>query len=108
MPSHYGTVAFMRVLVAVALQHGRIYRFVSARRMEWIRRALVVCGCLQEGPAQVARESGADLGMLVAAVVVEGHVDHLAGRHSGSGELLVPVARHAAADDRGVEVPWRF
>ena len=33
-----------------------------------------------EGPARVALEPGADLGVLVAGVVVEDHVDELAGR----------------------------
>ena len=49
------------------------------------------------------------LGMLVAAVVVEDDVDHLAGRHRGldgveeAQELLVAVALHAAAEHRAVE-----
>src|SRR5687767_14165444 len=49
------------------------------------------------------------LGVLVAAVVVEDHVDHLAGRHGAldrveeADELLVPVPRHAAADHPAVE-----
>ena len=34
-----------------------------------------------EGPARVPGEPGADLGMLVGGVVVEDHVDQLAGRH---------------------------
>ena len=51
-----------------------------------------------EGPARMAGEPGADLGVLVGGVVVEDHVDHLAGRHGGArrveeaDELLVPVA----------------
>ena len=34
-----------------------------------------------EGETRVAGEPGADLGVLVGAVVVEDHVDHLARRH---------------------------
>jgi hypothetical protein len=45
----------------------------------------------------------------MGAVVVEDHVDHLAGRHGAlerveeADELLVPLALHAAADHRAVE-----
>ena len=62
-----------------------------------------------EGPARVPSEPGADLGMLVGGVVVEDGVDQLAGRHGGldpieeADELLMPVARHALADDAAVE-----
>ena len=62
-----------------------------------------------KGPAGMPRQPGDDLGMLVAAVVVEDHVDHLAGRYGGldgaqeAQELLVPVALHATAEDRAVE-----
>ena len=59
-----------------------------------------------EGPARMPGQPGADLGLLVGAIVVEDHVDHLAGRHGAldrveeADELLMPVALHAAADDR--------
>ena len=62
-----------------------------------------------EGPARVPGEPGADLGVLVGGVVVEDGVDQLAGRHRGldpieeADELLVPVPRHALADDAAVE-----
>jgi polysaccharide biosynthesis protein PslA len=42
LASHYGAVVLLSVLMVAALQHGRAYRFVSARRMECIRRALTV------------------------------------------------------------------
>src|SRR5437763_7538486 len=54
-------------------------------------------------------EPGADLGVLVSAVIIENHVDDLAGRHLAldgvkeANELLVPVALHAAADHLSVE-----
>src|SRR3546814_3742368 len=54
-------------------------------------------------------EPGTDLRVLVRGVVVEDHVDDLAGRHLGfdeveeTDELLVAVALHAAADDLSVE-----
>ena len=58
-----------------------------------------------EGEALVAAEPGAHLGMLVGGVVVEDHMDALAGRDIGlngveeADELLVAVALHAAPDD---------
>ena len=51
-----------------------------------------------EGPARVARQPGPDLGVLVGGVVVEDHVNQLAGRHGGldgveeAHELLVAVS----------------
>ena len=57
----------------------------------------------------MAGEPGADLGVLVGAIVVEDHVDQLAGRHrrldriEEADELLVPVALHAAAEHGAVE-----
>src|SRR5262245_29740589 len=57
----------------------------------------------------MAAEPGADLGMLVGAVIVEDGMDDLAGRHLAldgveeTNELLVPVALHAAADNLAVE-----
>ena len=57
-----------------------------------------------EDEARVAGEPTQDLGEFVAAVVVEDHVDHLAGRHGGldgveeAQEFLLPVALHAAAE----------
>ena len=62
-----------------------------------------------KGPAGMPRQPGDDLGMLVAAVVIEDHVDHLAGRNGGldgaqeAQELLVPVTLHATAEHRAVE-----
>ena len=52
-----------------------------------------------EGPARVAIEPGADLGLLVSGVVVEDDVDCLVGRQLGldgvqeADELLVAVTR---------------
>jgi hypothetical protein len=57
----------------------------------------------------VALEPGLDLGVLVGGVVVQDHVDRLAGRHAAldpveaAEELLVPVPRQALADHRAVE-----
>ena len=57
----------------------------------------------------MARQPGNDLGMLVAAVVVEDHVDHLADRHGAldgveeTEKLLVAVALHAAPEHGAVE-----
>ena len=57
-----------------------------------------------EGPARVAVEPGADLGVLVDGLVVQDRVDDLAGwdgrldRVEEADELLMPVALHAAAD----------
>ena len=62
-----------------------------------------------EDPARMPGEPAPHLGVLVGGVVVEDHVDHLAGRHGAldgveeADELLVPVALHAVADDRAVE-----
>ena len=62
-----------------------------------------------EHPAGVAGKPLEDLGMLVAAVVVEDHVDHLAGRDraldgvENAQELLMPVALHATPEHRAVE-----
>jgi hypothetical protein len=62
-----------------------------------------------EGPARMPDEPGADLGMLVGGVVVEDGVDQFAGRHGAldgieeADELLMPVPRHALADDAAVE-----
>ena len=62
-----------------------------------------------EHPARMAPEPLDDLGVLVAAVVVEDRVDHLAGRHrpldgvQKADELLVPVALHAAAEHGALE-----
>ena len=53
-----------------------------------------------EGPARVPREPCPDLGVLVAAVVVEHDMDQLAGRDVAletveeANELLVPVCMH--------------
>ena len=62
-----------------------------------------------EGPAWVADQPGTHLGVLVGGVVVEDGVDQLAGRHGAldgveeADELLVPVPRHALADDAAVD-----
>ncbi len=60
-------------------------------------------------PSRMVGEPGQDVGVLVGGVVVEDGVDHLAGRHGSldgrdeADELLMPVARHAAADDLAFE-----
>lgn len=62
-----------------------------------------------EGPAGVADEPGADLGVLVGGVVVDHGVNHFPGGHRGldlvqeADELLMPVALHVAADHRAVQ-----
>ena len=62
-----------------------------------------------EGPAGVADEPGAHLGVLVGGIVVDHGVNHLPGRHRGldlveeADELLMPVALHVAADHRAVQ-----
>ena len=62
-----------------------------------------------EHPARVIGEPLADFGMLVGGVVVGDGVDQLAGRDGALDgieeleELLVSMARHAAADDGTVE-----
>ena len=62
-----------------------------------------------EGPAGMAGEPGADLGVLVGGIVVEDGVHQLARRHGRldaveeADELLVPVTLHALADDRAVQ-----
>ena len=62
-----------------------------------------------EGPARMAAEPCANLGMLVGGVVVDDGVDELCRpgpRLDGvekADELLMPMPLHAAADDRAVE-----
>jgi hypothetical protein len=62
-----------------------------------------------EGEALVPLKPGHDLGMLMGGVVVEHHMDRIAGRHLAldgiekADEFLVPVALHAAADDLALE-----
>lgn len=62
-----------------------------------------------EHPAGMPRQPGRHLRMLVGGVVVEDRVNHLAGRHRAldgiqeADELLMPVLRHAAADDLAFE-----
>src|SRR5829696_6108380 len=62
-----------------------------------------------EGEARIAAEPGDHLRVLVGGVVVEDDVDELTGRHrrlegvEETDELLVPMALHAAAEDRAVE-----
>ena len=62
-----------------------------------------------ERETRMAGEPGADLGVLVGAIVVEDHVDHLAGRHGSldriqeADEFLMPVAGHAAPDQGALE-----
>src|SRR5271170_7132824 len=62
-----------------------------------------------ERPPRMARQPGPDFGVLVAAVIVEDHVDQPAGRDVAleavekAQKLLVPMALHALADDRPVE-----
>ena len=76
-----------------------------------------------ERETRMAGEPGADLGVLVGAIVVEDHVDHLAGRDLAfaavqqADELLmrwrcmhwpitVPSSTSSAANS--VVVPWRL
>ena len=62
-----------------------------------------------EDPARVLGQPTPHLGVLVGGIVVEDHVDHLAGRHGAldgieeADELLVAVALHALADEAAVE-----
>ena len=62
-----------------------------------------------EGPARMPLEPGKDLGVLVGRVVVEDHVDFLAGRDAAldlveeADELLMAVALHVPADHGPVE-----
>src|SRR4051812_45247883 len=62
-----------------------------------------------EGPARVALQPGAHLGMFVRGVVVHDGVDLPAGRHAGidgveeADELLMAVLLHAASEDGAVE-----
>ena len=62
-----------------------------------------------EDPAGVTGEPLADVGVFVGGVVVEDHVDHLAGWDGAldgveeADELLVAVALHALADHRALE-----
>jgi len=57
----------------------------------------------------MACEPAAHLGVLVASIVVEDHMDGLVGRHFArdgiekADKFLVPVALHAAADDLAFE-----
>ena len=82
LASHYGAVVLLSVLVVAALQHGRAYRFVSARRMECIRRALTVWLCTLAGLVVAASALALDrhfvgrwaviwLGSATAGLVVE-------------------------------------
>src|SRR3546814_17684759 len=78
---------------------------VSLDRVEPARRG----GGEVEDEAGMPAEPGTDLRVLVRGVVVEDHVDDLAGRHLGfeevaeTDELLWAVARHASADYLSVE-----
>lgn len=62
-----------------------------------------------EGPLRMAGEPGAHLRVLVATVVVEHHVDHLAQRDRGldgveeTDEVTVTMALNAAAEHRAVQ-----
>ena len=62
-----------------------------------------------EDEARMPCQPGSGFGMLVRAVIVEDHVDDLAGRDFGldrveeTDEFLMPVALHAAADEPAVE-----
>ena len=57
----------------------------------------------------MAVEPAPDLRVLVGGVVVEDHVDDLAGRHGGldgveeADELLMPVPAHVAPDHAAIE-----
>jgi hypothetical protein len=76
-----------------------------------------------ERPSRMLGEPGQHLRMFMGGIVIEDGVDHLAGRDGPldgcdeADELLMPMARHAAADDlafehaeRGEQVvgPWRL
>jgi hypothetical protein len=76
-----------------------------------------------ERPSWMLGEPRQHVRMFVGAIVVEDGVDHLAGWHGPlngcdeADELLMPMARHAAADDLALEhaergeqvvVPWRL
>ena len=62
-----------------------------------------------ERPSRMLGEPGQHLGMFVGGIVVEDGVDYLAGRHGPfdgcdeADELLMPMARDAAADDLAFE-----
>lgn len=62
-----------------------------------------------ERPARIPREQGADLGMLVRRIIVQDHVDYLAGWYATldlveeANELLVPMALPVLADHAPVE-----
>src|SRR6202042_513339 len=62
-----------------------------------------------EHPSRMLGEPGQHLRMFVGGIVVEDRVDHLAGWHGPlngcdeADELLMPMARHAAADDLAFE-----
>ena len=62
-----------------------------------------------EDETRMPRQPGSGFGVLVRAVIVEDHVDDLAGGDLGldrvqeADEFLVPVALHAAANDLAVE-----
>ena len=64
---------------------------------------------VMEDKAGMSAEPGPRLGVLVWTVIVEDHVDDLAGRDFGlegvqeANELLMPVALHAASDHLAVE-----
>ena len=62
-----------------------------------------------ERPARMPGQPSSDFGVLVAAVIVEDHMDQFAGRDVAleavekTQKLLVAVPLHALADDRAVE-----
>ena len=62
-----------------------------------------------EDPAGMSLKPGHDLGMLMRSVIVQDHMDHLAGRHLALDgiekvdEFLVAVPLHAPTDHRAVE-----
>ena len=62
-----------------------------------------------EGPARMAGQPRPDFGVLVAAVIVEDHVDQPAGWDVAleavekAQKFLVPVALHALPDDGAVK-----
>src|SRR5271168_5481106 len=62
-----------------------------------------------EGPARMTRQPSQHFGMFVGGIVVEHRVDRLLGRDLAfdgveeADELEMPVALHAAPDDRSIE-----
>jgi hypothetical protein len=97
------------------VDQGAKYAAFEAAASEFGKEPLnrVEPGCRGRGeverPARMAGQPGSDFGMLVAAVIVEDHMDQPASRDVAlkavekAEKLLVPVTLHALADDCPVE-----